>query len=55
MRGVGTNKTFTLKLIVWGLLELYNKNLSLNLTKIKSLLMASIGEVEFNIENQIIH
>ncbi len=55
VRGVGTNKKITLKIIVQGLLQLYNKNLSLGLTKIKKLLMASISEVELNIESQIIH
>jgi hypothetical protein len=29
-RGVGTSKTFTLKLIIQGLLRLYNKDISSN-------------------------
>jgi hypothetical protein len=34
-KGVGIGKSFISKLVVQGLLHLYNKNLSLNLTKIK--------------------
>jgi hypothetical protein len=45
----GVGKTFTLKLIIQGLLWLYNKDLSSNLTKIKALLMASISKVTFYI------
>jgi hypothetical protein len=52
--GVGTNKTFTLKLIIQGLLWLYNKDLSLNLTKIKALLMTSTSKTTFNIDGQTI-
>jgi hypothetical protein len=33
--GAGVGKFFTLKLIIQGLLEIYNKDLSFNLTKIK--------------------
>jgi hypothetical protein len=39
-RGAGINKTFTLKLIIQGLLQFYNKNMYFDLTKIKALLMA---------------
>jgi hypothetical protein len=39
-RGAQTNKTFTLKLIIQGLLQLYNTNMSFDLTKIKALFMA---------------
>jgi hypothetical protein len=54
-RGVGTIKTFTLKLIIQGLLWLYNKNISFNWTKTKALLMASISKSTFNIDGLIIH
>jgi hypothetical protein len=54
-RGVRTSKTFTLKLIIQGLLQLYNKNISSDLTKTKVLFMTSIGKVAFNIDNLIIH
>jgi hypothetical protein len=55
IRGVGTSKTFTLKLIIQGLLQLYNRNMSFDLTKTKALLMASISKVVFNIDGLIIH
>ncbi len=54
-RNAGINKTFTLKLIIQGLLQLYNKDMSSNLTKTKDLLMASTGKVVFNIESLTIH
>jgi hypothetical protein len=41
---------FTLKLIIQGLLRLYNKDLSSNWTKIKALLMAFMEKVAFNID-----
>jgi len=53
--GVRTGKTFTLKLIIQGLLRLYNKNIYFDLTKTKALLMASIGKIVFNIDGLIIH
>ncbi len=53
--GVGISKNITLKLIIQGLLQLYNKDLPSNLTKIKALFMASIGKVAFNIDGQTIH
>jgi hypothetical protein len=43
-RGVGTNKTFTLKLIIQRLLW-YNRNIFFDLTKTKALLMASTSKV----------
>jgi hypothetical protein len=46
--GVGINKTFTLKLIIQGLLQLYNRNMSHDLTKTKALLMASTNKFAFN-------
>jgi hypothetical protein len=52
-RGVGNGKTFTLKLIIQGLLQLYNRDMSSDLTKTKVLLMASTNKVVFN--NLIIH
>jgi hypothetical protein len=54
-RGGRSSKTFTLKLIIQRLLQLYNKNMPFDLTKIKALLMASIGKVAFNIDGLIIH
>jgi hypothetical protein len=55
VRGAGTRKIFILKLIIQGLLWLYNKDLSSTLTKIKALFMASIDKVAFNIHGQTIH
>jgi len=60
-RGVGTGKTFTLKLIIQGLLWLYDRdiiydwNIIYDLTKTKALLMASMGKIAFNIDGLIIH
>ncbi len=48
-KGVGIGKSFISKLVVQGLLHLYNKNLSLNLTKIKFWFMASTNKATFNI------
>jgi hypothetical protein len=53
--GVGTEKTFTLKLIIQGLLRLYNKDISYDLTKTKALLMASTNKVAFNFDGLTIH
>jgi hypothetical protein len=53
--GAGTRKTFTLKPIIQGLLWLYNKNISSNLTKTKALLMASISKIVFSIDGITIH
>jgi len=44
-RGARTSKTFTLKLIIQGLLWLCNKDVSSNLTKIKALCMASTSKI----------
>jgi archaellum biogenesis ATPase FlaH len=52
---VGTGKTFTLKLIIQGLLRLYNKDMSFDLTKTKVLFMALISKVAFNINDLTIH
>jgi len=41
-RAVGISKTFALKLIMQGLLQLYNKDISSDITKTKVLFMASI-------------
>jgi hypothetical protein len=54
-RGVGIGKTFTLKLIIQGLLWLYNKDVSSNSTKTKVLLMASTCKDVFNINSLRIH
>jgi hypothetical protein len=54
-RGAKTSKTFTLKLIIQGLLRICNKNLSSNLTQIKELFMASTCKIAFNIDGQTIH
>jgi hypothetical protein len=35
IKAVGTSKTLTLKFIIEGLLRLYNKNISFDLTKIR--------------------
>jgi hypothetical protein len=48
-------KTFTLKFIIQGLLRLYSRNISFDLTKTKALLMASIGKIVFNIDSLTIH
>jgi hypothetical protein len=44
---VGISKKITLKLIIQGLLRLYNKNMSFNLKKIKTFLMASTSKDVF--------
>jgi hypothetical protein len=54
-RDVGTNKNFTLKFIIQGSLQLYNGDISFDLTKTKALLMASIGKIAFNIDNLTMH
>jgi hypothetical protein len=53
--GVGIGKTFTLKFIIQGLLWLYNRNMSFDLTKTNALLMTSIGKTAYNIDSLIIH
>jgi hypothetical protein len=53
--GVRIGKTFTLKLIIQGLLQLYNRDIYFDLTKTKALLMASTGKVAFNIDGLTIH
>jgi len=50
-RGDGIGKTFTLNLIIQGLLESYNIDTFLDLTKTKALLMAYITKVAFNINS----
>ncbi len=42
-KGCWNWKTFTLKLIIQGLIQLHNRDMSFDLTKTKVLLMASIG------------
>jgi len=55
IKGDGTSKTLRPKLLIQGLLRLYNKNMSFDLTKIKALLMASIGKVAFNIDGLTVY
>jgi hypothetical protein len=52
---VGAGKTFTLKFIIQGLLQLFNEHISFNLTKTKALFMASTSKITFNINVLIIH
>ncbi len=47
-RSAQIGKTFTLKLMIQRLLQIYNKDLSSNLTKIKALFMASTCKTIFN-------
>jgi hypothetical protein len=54
-KGVGIDKYFALKLIIQGLLQLYNKSMSSDLTKTKVLFMASTSKVTFNIDGLTIH
>ncbi len=53
--GVGTSKNITLKLIIQGLLWLYNKKIYSNLIKTKTLLMASTCKVAFNINGLVLN
>jgi hypothetical protein len=48
-------KTFTLKFIIQRLSWLYNKGIYSYVTKIKVLLMTSIGKATFNIDGLMIH
>ncbi len=48
-RGDGIGKTFTLKVIIQGLLWLYNRDIFFDLIKTRALLMASTCKVVFNI------
>ncbi len=52
--GAGTSQTFTLKLIIQELLQLYNRDIYFDLTKIKVLLMASANKSTSNIDSLII-
>jgi hypothetical protein len=54
-RGARTNKNFTLKFIIQGLLWLYNRDMYFDLTKTKVLLMTSMSKTTFNINNLTIH
>lgn len=49
--GVGSSKKIILKLIIQGLLQFYNKDLSWYLTKIKVIFMESRCKIAFNIDN----
>ncbi len=53
--GVGIGKTFTLKLIIQRLLQLYNRDIFSDLTKTTTLLMTSTSKYAFNIDDLIIH
>ncbi len=53
--GARTSKTFALKFIIQGLLQLYNKGISSDLTKTRALVTTSIGKVSFNIDGLTIH
>ncbi len=50
-----TRLDFTLKVIIQGLLRLYNKNISSNLTKTKALLTTSTSKITLNIDGLTIH
>jgi hypothetical protein len=53
--GAGTGKTFTLQLIVQGLLRFYHSDLQSDPLKPKVLLMAFTGKATFNIDGCTIH
>jgi hypothetical protein len=55
IRGAKTRKKFTLKLIIQGLLRLYNRDIHFNLTTTKALFMASTCKITFNINDLRIH
>jgi hypothetical protein len=46
---------FTLKLIIQGLLRLYNRDISFDLIRTKALFMASTCKISFNIDCLILH
>jgi hypothetical protein len=54
-RGAKIGKKITVKFIIQGLLRLYNRDISFDLTKSKALLVVSIGKVVFNIVSLTIH
>jgi hypothetical protein len=54
-RGARIGKTFTLKLIIQGLLWLYNRDISSDLIRTKALLMVSSSKDAFNIDGLTIH
>jgi hypothetical protein len=53
--GDGIGKSFTLKLIIQRLLQSYNTDISLDLTKTKALLMTYITKVAFNFNSLKMH
>jgi hypothetical protein len=55
IRDAKISKILTLKLIIEQLLRLCNKDMFINLTKTKVLLMVSTSKVYFNIDSLIIH
>ncbi len=50
-----TSKTFTLFLIIQGLLRHYNKQIHVDPLKQKTLLMACTSKTTFNLDGTIIH
>jgi hypothetical protein len=54
-RVAGIGKNNSLKLVIQGLLQLYNRHILSNSTKTKALLMVSISKVAFNIDGLTIH
>jgi hypothetical protein len=55
IKGAKIDNTFILKLIIQGLLWLYNKNLSSNLIKTKTLFMTSRNKITLNVDSQTKH
>jgi hypothetical protein len=53
--GVGIGKNFTSMFLIQGLVHFYNKHPELNMSKKKTLLMAYIEKVAFNIDGTTIH
>ncbi len=54
-RGASTCKTFTLMLLIQGVLHFYNKHSQYNSSKIKTLFMAYTRKTTFNIDGTTIH
>lgn len=55
IRGAKIDNTFILKLIIQGFLWLYNKNLSSNLIKTKTLFMTSTNKITLSVDSQTKH
>jgi hypothetical protein len=54
-RGASTCKTFTLMLLIQGVLHFYNKHSQCNSSKKKTLFMAYTRKTTFNIDGTTIH